>query len=320
MALIGLSAAFVVLAVAMVIGHSAIAGKYASYIGARCATGRIAANCDANVFANNENFFSAVVIALRVLPVVVGVFLGAPLLAREIESGTFRFSWTQAVGRSRQIAVQFALMAGFLVTSTLILGLFLGWFAHPFEVTGVDSQWGSGLFETTPLVIAGWTTFAFALGTFLGAFIRRTVVAMAVSGVVLGALALGSTFEFVHRLLDIAPVVSSHVAPLTNPGSLNVASYPGYGPPGTWLVRAWYTGPHGLTLTSNAAVSLEAPMNYTKYGKPDPEKWLSLHHYFYSLAYQPVSRFWVFQGAEVVVLLGLAAVCVVATILRVRRG
>jgi hypothetical protein len=61
-------------------------------------------------------------------------------------------------------------------------------------------------------------------------------------------------------------------------------------------------------------------MNYTKYGKPDPEKWLSLHHYFYSLAYQPVSRFWVFQGAEVVVLLGLAAVCVVATILRVRRG
>jgi hypothetical protein len=143
---------------------------------------------------------------------------------------------------------------------------------------------------------------------------------MAVSAIVLGALALGSTFEFVHRLLGIAPVVVSHIAPVTNPGSLNVASYPGYGPPGTWLVRAWYTGPHGLILTSNAAVSLEAPMNYSKYGKPDPEKWLSLHHYFYSLAFQPVSRFWMFQGVEVVVLLGLAAVCVVATIWRVRRG
>ena len=33
------------------------------------------------------------------LPAVLGMFWGAPLVARELESGTFRLAWTQ--GRSR---------------------------------------------------------------------------------------------------------------------------------------------------------------------------------------------------------------------------
>jgi hypothetical protein len=38
---------------------------------------------------------------LQVVPVLIGAFLGAPLLARELESGTFRFAWTQGFGRWR---------------------------------------------------------------------------------------------------------------------------------------------------------------------------------------------------------------------------
>jgi hypothetical protein len=36
---------------------------------------------------------------LQVVPVLIGVFTGGPLLARELESGTFRFAWTQGCGR-----------------------------------------------------------------------------------------------------------------------------------------------------------------------------------------------------------------------------
>ena len=32
-----------------------------------------------------------------VLPALAGLFVGAPLLARELEQGTYRFAWTQAV-------------------------------------------------------------------------------------------------------------------------------------------------------------------------------------------------------------------------------
>jgi ABC-type transport system involved in multi-copper enzyme maturation permease subunit len=319
-ALVGLSFAFSVLAILIIVGASEIHGKYASIIAAGCVSGRFSGACASNFFANNEDFFSNTVIALRVLPVVVGVFLGAPLIARELESGTFRFSWTQTVRRTRQIFVMFAVLAGFLIITTVILGLLIGWFAHPFEVSHVESRWSSGLFEDTPLVLAGWTTFAFALGVFVGAVIARTVVAMAAAAVVAGGLTLGSTFVFVHRLLSIAPVVASPTVPVTNPGLLNYPSFPGNGLPGSWLVRAWYTGPHGTVLTNDAAVKLQGAMFKTARGKPDPGKWLSLHHDFYSLAYQPASRFGIFQGVEVIGLFGLAGVLLVAAAWRVRRG
>ena len=35
------------------------------------------------------------------LPALIGAFAGAPLLARELETGTFRYAWTQGVGRLR---------------------------------------------------------------------------------------------------------------------------------------------------------------------------------------------------------------------------
>ncbi|HEY6496719.1 MAG TPA: hypothetical protein VIZ43_25875, partial [Trebonia sp.] len=38
---------------------------------------------------------------LLAVPVLVGAFVGGPVLARELESGTFRFAWTQGAGRVR---------------------------------------------------------------------------------------------------------------------------------------------------------------------------------------------------------------------------
>src|SRR5262249_28337251 len=38
------------------------------------------------------------------VPVLLGAFTGAPLLSRELESGTFRFAWTQGAGRTRWAA------------------------------------------------------------------------------------------------------------------------------------------------------------------------------------------------------------------------
>ena len=41
-----------------------------------------------------------------IAPALVGIFLGAPLIAREIETGTFRLSWTQSVTRKRWLAMK----------------------------------------------------------------------------------------------------------------------------------------------------------------------------------------------------------------------
>lgn len=36
---------------------------------------------------------------LQAVPVLIGAFAGAPVLAREFETGTFRYAWTQGFGR-----------------------------------------------------------------------------------------------------------------------------------------------------------------------------------------------------------------------------
>ena len=33
----------------------------------------------------------------QVIPALIGAFVGAPVLAKELETGTFRYTWTQAV-------------------------------------------------------------------------------------------------------------------------------------------------------------------------------------------------------------------------------
>ena len=40
-------------------------------------------------------------LVLQAVPALIGAFVGAPVLARELESGTSRFAWTQGFGRWR---------------------------------------------------------------------------------------------------------------------------------------------------------------------------------------------------------------------------
>ena len=56
---------------------------------------------------------------LQAVPLLLGAFVGAPVLARELETGTFRYAWTQAFGRWRwtlaklvPLAVALAAVAG----------------------------------------------------------------------------------------------------------------------------------------------------------------------------------------------------------------
>ncbi|HEY1670539.1 MAG TPA: hypothetical protein VGG54_32985, partial [Trebonia sp.] len=50
-------------------------------------------------------------ILMQLLPVLLGMFAGAPLLARELETGTFRYAWTQGVGRVRLTIAKIAMLA-----------------------------------------------------------------------------------------------------------------------------------------------------------------------------------------------------------------
>lgn len=110
-------------------------------------------------------------------PILFGIFVGAPLIARELEVGTYRLAWTQSVTRARWIATRLAL--GVLVTAALVgvLSSAVTWWQRPLDLVNNSSLWLN--FDQRDVVPVAFAVFAVALGTFLGALARRTLVAMA---------------------------------------------------------------------------------------------------------------------------------------------
>jgi len=121
---------------------------------------------------------------LAMTPPLIGAFWGAPLIAREAESGTAALTWSQSVTRRRWLTVQLA-VGGATVT---LLGLVLG-----FSITAWMSVFaglhepGTSIYESFVfhgvLPAAEWLA-AFLIGAVAGTLARRTVPAIAATVIV----------------------------------------------------------------------------------------------------------------------------------------
>ncbi|KUL47753.1 transmembrane transport protein [Streptomyces sp. NRRL F-4489] len=116
---------------------------------------------------------------LQYVPVVVAVFLGAPLIASELERGTVHLVTTQSVGRGRWLATTLALPLTLVTACTTLLALVFQWLWTPARSLVVGGDWlNSGPFEVTGPVLAAKTLFLTACGIALGKLIKRVVPAM----------------------------------------------------------------------------------------------------------------------------------------------
>lgn len=265
---------------------------------------------------------NAVALALHVGPVLIGMFLGAPLLAREHEAGTLRFAWTQSTGRSRWLLTQFALLATAAAAVTCGLAALADWSSQPFEALGYASSWQAGQFDTTMITAVGWVLAAFALGTLLGAVIKRTVTAMAATGTAAVALAAAAYWKLDYLLLSVHPRTVADLAIVpANFGQRVIDTYAQQaypGPHGSWLVRGYFAGPTGRPLGQGAVRAVTRLLFGTK--PPAATQWLAQHHDTFLVAYQPAARFWLFQAVAGGTLLLFAAGLVAATLLLLRRS
>src|SRR5215469_18313731 len=325
-ALITLLAVSAALALAIVAGELAIRALYARYAAGCLVPQPTDPNCGAiaNTFAASTNGFTALVIALHVLPVVIGVFIGAPLISRELESGTFRFTWTQGIGRTRYVLTTVTLLAVAVAAVTCVLGALLGWYAHPFDVVGDESRWQAGLFDTTALTLPAWTLFALATGTLLGTLTGRIVTAMATTAATAGGFLVVAFWTLDRHLLSLGALPArASGAGGAFVGPLNTDAGRGFGLAGSWLVRGWITGPGGRELSAAMAGAVQNSIYtaMTRAGKKaaDPAAWLSAHHYALWLSYQPAGRFWYFQAIAAAVLVALAIVFALTAVWLIRR-
>ncbi|MEU2394945.1 ABC transporter permease [Streptomyces sp. NPDC007369] len=131
---------------------------------------------------------------LLFLPALVGAFVAGPLIAREWESGTWRLALTQSTGPKAWLGAKVLLAAATAgLGSAALIGIYrIGWtrVADTHRLTWADP----GAYEASGPVLVGYCLLAVALGALVGQLVRRTLAAMAVTGLLTGAvmLALGS--------------------------------------------------------------------------------------------------------------------------------
>ncbi|WP_329281184.1 ABC transporter permease [Streptomyces sp. NBC_00691] len=124
------------------------------------------------------------------LPLLVGAFVAGPLIARELESGTYKLSLTQSISPAAWLRSKLltATAAALGATLALIAVYRLGW-------TRVSDSWGfhwaeRGPYEATGTVVVAYVLLAIGIGALVGQLVRRTLLAMAVTGGAVGLVLL----------------------------------------------------------------------------------------------------------------------------------
>jgi ABC-2 family transporter protein len=132
------------------------------------------------------------------VPILIGVFVGAPLFAGDLETGTAKLVASQSVSRARWLAVKLGLTAAVVAAATALLSALFRWWWEPAKLSGVLSFTGL-IFETTGIVPVALALLSFVGGAAVGLVLRRTLVSMVVT---FGAVvALKFVWDHFHQSL-----------------------------------------------------------------------------------------------------------------------
>jgi ABC-2 family transporter protein len=270
--------------------------------------------CSINFTGKYGETVILVSIALQAVPALIGAFTGAPVLGRELETGTYRYAWTQGIGRLRWTVGKLVPLAVAVTAAAGAFTVLFSWYNQPFAAAGYAIPLSARVFGLLGVAFAAWALAAFAIGVLAGMVIRRAVPAIAATLAVYAGLAF--TTGLWLRQHYITPLVTSSPNP---PGSASVIS-------------GWYTkggtfafGDHGTAIVNTVRQLCGAVGGRVLHGPHVLQQVLNVpqclarHGYTHWTSYQPGSRFWPFQWIEGGWLLALSILLLAATIWLVRR-
>jgi hypothetical protein len=285
-----------------------------------------------NMDGKIETAFSDV---LLFAPALMGIFWGAPLVARELETGTYRLGWTQSITRQRWLAVKLGVVGLSSVAVAGLLSLMLTWWASPIDTANAN-RFGVAMFSLRDITPIGYAAFAFALGLTAGVLMRRTLPAMASTLVVYIAARLAETawvrpylLPPVRTVMPINPTDGINLS-LTPAGLQVLPNTPDLA--NGWAITSAIVNNSGKS-PSTAFMQSACP-TIANGAVPGPAGGAGVHvrtsgggpqqtfqdcvakvaaKYHEVVTYQPPSRFWAFQGLEtalfIVLALLLAGLC-----------
>ena len=262
--------------------------------------------CESNMdeFSSAYGSLLLVSVLLLVVPLMIGLFWGAPIIAREVEQGTHRMIWTQGISRRHWALVKCALLGGAVTVFALVYGLGMSWWYQPLGALDVrQTRFTEVFFDMQGVAPVGYTLFAVALGVFAGTALPKVLPAMALT--LAGFVGVRVAVALLGRPRYMTPEVADQVIVGGTGGQGDLA--------GGWVLAKEVRQADGTFVTSGTA----------RCPRPDgcaatAELGLRPGAYNHQV-FQPGDRFWAFQWIETGVFVALAALLLWLTIRRIRR-
>jgi len=282
--------------------HISLVGTYSDLGLGKC-TSAASPACSSNLqaFANQFGWLYVGIYWMLLLPAMFGIFIGAPLIAREVESGSYRFVWTQSVTRTRWFLSKVVALIVGAILMTAALSAVISWALWPLtRVEGILllptlNVLTTPLFDLTGAVALAATALALSLGILAGALTRQTVLAMVLTVIVFTAVRI-----------PVASFLRPHFAsPVVTTAAVSLNSDVPVVPNGAWLMKLGFIDGEGQTFDLIGVASARC--------QPYAADPTALQQCFREIGlrsfaeYQPADRYWLFQGYEAAIYAVLAA-------------
>jgi hypothetical protein len=265
------------------------------------------------------------VLVILVTPAIIGIFWGAPMIARELEAGTFRLTWNQSVTRTRWLTVKLALIGVTAMVVAEAFSLLQAWWAAPIgKAVGLgggasifsEGRFGWFVFPSHGITPLGYAAFAFALGVTVGLLIRRPIPAMAATLVIFAA------FQAVVPLWvrpNLFPTSQATTTIAASGANVSLRATPGLtlaasivpGQPGAWIISSEGVNAAGQqvgTIPAACGPAVTAALqNPNLSGPSELNTCVARQGIRVAESYQPASHYWPLQFAETGFFLALAA-------------
>jgi ABC-type transport system involved in multi-copper enzyme maturation permease subunit len=278
-------------------------------------------------FTNENTLYVTTVIAMYLLPAVLGVFWGVPLVTRELETGTHSLVWNQTVTRRRWLATKLGIGVLAAMVTAGVAAVAISWWASPVDALAAAEPEASLLTRMSPVIFGargivpiGYAALAFVLGIAVGMVLRRTVAAMAVTLVAFAAVTIAVPFLVRPYLLpateEAVTISPSNIQRIIGNDQFELVGVTVVNPAGGWvLVNETVDRAGDVVSPLPEAVQdcAPPPPGTRESAVPDHRTMteclgqlsdLGLHQ---RVVYHPASQFWPLQLVETAIYLGGAA-------------
>ena len=252
-------------------------------------------------FSDRFSSLESLSAALLFVPLFAGMFLGAPLVARELEHGTHRLVWTQGVTRMRWALGKIGFVTAAAVAVGTSFALLLGWWIEPLNAVN-GNRLEPGFFDMQGAVPAAYTVFAVALGLVASTYVRSVLPALALTAGAFITARIVVLFWARERFLSPIEVTEPVLA------GREVSSNDG------WILSQSLYDADGKLLSPAQSVCLRGDETCAdKFGSGP------LAGSYNVVEYHPLDRFWTFQLIESGIFVGAALVLFALAVYRIRR-